>query len=130
MSSGVSSRWAVPERATRAFPWALALLAALAIASPAPALAQAPASRASATDEALRMRVAAALERAADVPGDSITVQVSGGVVTLVGSVLCAECGGNATPGGSGTVQQSLGAVVRAVPGVERVEFRLRYRTE
>ncbi len=79
------------------------------------------------TDQQLKTRVEAALAAAADVPADSITVQVEGGVVTLSGSVVCDACGGNSTPGGTGTVQQSLGAVVRAVPGVERVVFRLRY---
>jgi hypothetical protein len=52
---------------------------------------------------------------------------VSDGIVTLTGSVLCDDCGGRSTPGGTGAVQQSVGALVRAVPGVERVEFRLRY---
>jgi len=47
--------------------------------------------------------------------------------VTISGSVVCQECGGRRTPGGSGTVQQSLGAVVRAIPGVESVEFELEY---
>jgi osmotically-inducible protein OsmY len=81
----------------------------------------------SSEDAALEARVESALEAAADLPADSITVQARGGVITLTGSVVCEPCGGNATPGGAGTVQQSLGAVVRAVPGVERVEFRLRY---
>jgi hypothetical protein len=54
-------------------------------------------------------------------------VQVQGGVVTLSGSVVCEGCGGNATPGGAGTVQQSLGAVVRAIPGVTELRFQLRY---
>ncbi len=79
-------------------------------------------------DEALRARVEAALVAAADLPADSIAVAVRDGAVTLTGSVLCATCGGNATPGGAGTVQQSLGAVVRAVPGVTSVRFALRYR--
>jgi len=57
-------------------------------------------------------------------------VQVRGGVVTLSGSLACGDCGGNATPAGSATVQQGLGALVRAVPGVERVEFRLRYGSD
>ena len=86
-----------------------------------------PAAAQSREDAALEARVVAALEAAADLPADSITVEVRGGVVTLSGSVVCESCGGNATPGGAGTVQQSLGAVVRAGPGVERVEFRLRY---
>ena len=78
-------------------------------------------------DEVLKERVEAALASASDVPADSITVEVSDGVVTLTGSVVCQECGGRRTPGGSGTVQQSLGAIVRAIPGVMSVEFRLEY---
>ena len=49
--------------------------------------------------------------------------------MTLTGSVVCDECGGRRTPGGFGTVQQSLGAVVRAIPGVESVEFELEYES-
>lgn len=89
--------------------------------------ASAPAAAQSNADAELHARVEAAIASAADVPSDSITVQVRAGVVTLSGSVACDGCGGNSTPGGSATVQQSLGAVARAVPGVERVEFRLRY---
>jgi hypothetical protein len=93
------------------------------------ALSAAPvAAQSGPVDEDLRMRVQAAIAAAADLPADSIEVQVLRGVVTLTGSVLCDGCGGNATPGGAGTVQQSLGAVVRAVPGVADVRFRLRYR--
>ena len=88
----------------------------------ASAAAQSPA------DLALKARVEAALVSASDVPADSITVEVSDGVVTLSGSVVCEECGGRRTPPGFGTVQQSLGAVVRAVPGVARLEFKLRYQ--
>lgn len=127
------------SRARRApVPFAALLLGVLsagafALAAPTAAAAQAQSPSAGApavadADATLRARVEAALATAADVPGDSVTIDVSGGVVTIAGSVLCAGCGGNATPGGSGTVQQSLGAVVRAVPGVERVVFRLRYR--
>ncbi len=76
------------------------------------------------SDQVLTERVEEALASATDVPGD-IDVQVSGGVVTLTGSLLCDECGGNQTPGGLGTIQHSIGAVVRAVPGVEQVEFSL-----
>lgn len=79
-------------------------------------------------DLALKARVEAALANASDVPADSITVEVSDGVVTLSGSVVCEECGGRRTPPGFGTVQQSLGAVVRAIPGVARLEFKLRYQ--
>ena len=87
----------------------------------ASAAAQSPA------DSMLKARVEAALVSASDLPADSITVEVSDGVVTLSGSVACEECGGRRTPPGFGTVQQSLGAVVRAVPGVARLEFKLRY---
>ena len=100
--------------------WSIvAVMVALAAAAPAAAQTQA--------DAALQARVEAALASASDVPADSISVQVRQGVVTLTGSVVCDGCGGNATPAGAATVQQSLGAVVRAVPGVERVAFRLRY---
>jgi osmotically-inducible protein OsmY len=78
-------------------------------------------------DEVLQERVEAALASASDVPADALTVVVSDGVVTITGSVVCQECGGRRTPPGFGTVQQSLGAVVRAIPGVERVEFDLEY---
>ena len=71
--------------------------------------------------------VEAAIARASDVPADAITVVVIDGVVTVTGSVVCEECGGRRTPGGFGTVQQSLGAVVRAIPGVQSVEFDLQY---
>ena len=78
-------------------------------------------------DDVLQQRVEAAIARASDVPADSITVVVVDGVVTLTGSVVCEQCGGRRTPGGFGTVQQSLGAVVRAIPGVQSVEFELQY---
>ncbi len=76
------------------------------------------------SDEVLRERVEAVLSNASDVPGE-IEVGVSDGVVTLTGSLLCEDCGGQRTPGGFGTIQQSVGAVVRAIPGVESVEFSL-----
>ncbi len=76
------------------------------------------------SDEVLRERVEAVLANASDVPGD-IQVEVSDGVVTLTGSLLCEECGGLQTPGRFGTIQQSIGAVVRAIPGVETVQFLL-----
>ena len=78
-------------------------------------------------DDGLPERVEAAIARASDVPADAITVVVIDGVVTVTGSVVCEECGGRRTPGGFGTVQQSLGAVVRAIPGVQSVEFDLQY---
>jgi osmotically-inducible protein OsmY len=109
--------------------WIAAAALSLAVATPLVAQSASPAGAVRAdADAALRARVEAALARAADVPADSVTVEVGRGTVTIAGSLLCEGCGGNATPGGSATVQQSLGAVVRAVPGVERVVFRLRYR--
>ena len=92
------------------------------LGAPESAAAQSPA------DLALKVRIETALVAASDVPADSITVAVSQGVVTLTGSVVCQECGGRRTPGGSGTTQQSLGAVVRAIPGVASVEFKLEYQ--
>ena len=76
------------------------------------------------SDEVLRERVEVVLANASDLP-EEIEVEVSDGVVTLTGSLLCEDCGGRQTPGGFGTIQQSIGAVVRAVPGVESVEFSL-----
>jgi hypothetical protein len=105
--------------ATPAGSLAFALL--LSVLGAAPAAAQAT------SDDALRTRVEAALAQASDLPADSISVQVQGGVVTLSGSVVCESCGGAATPGGTGTVQQSLGAVVRAIPGVTSLRFALSY---
>lgn len=86
-----------------------------------------PVETRTAADSALVARVEAALEAASDVPADSLRVEASGDTVVIAGSVLCDDCGGTRTPGGTGTVQQSLGAVVRAVPGVEEVRFYLLY---
>ncbi len=79
-------------------------------------------------DAALEARVANAINNASDLPVDSLSVAARDGVVRVTGSLACADCGGMRTPGGVQTIQQSLGAVVRAVPGVERVEFDLAYR--
>jgi len=98
------------------------LAAASLVAAPTTSAAQ---SRA---DSVLTARVQAAVRAATDLPADSISVSARGGVVTLKGSLLCGDCGGNGTPGGTSTIQQSLSAVVRAVPGVERVVFDLVYR--
>ena len=100
----------------------ICVVAVASLGAPEAAAAQSPA------DSALKVRIEAALVAASDVPADSITVAVSQGVVTLTGSVVCQECGGRRTPGGSGTTQQSLGAVVRAIPGVASVEFKLEYQ--
>ena len=75
------------------------------------------------SDEVLRARVKAALVNAADVPGRAITVEVSDGVVTLTGQVSSA--GQRGVPYPSATVQQSIGALVRAVPGVREVRFSI-----
>ncbi len=79
-------------------------------------------------DAALAARVAAAIAGTSDLPQNSLAVAADGGVVQISGSVACADCGGMLTPGGIQTIQQTLGAVVRAVPGVERVEFDLNYQ--
>ena len=68
----------------------------------------------------------AAVVNASDLP-PGFDVQVSEGVVQIKGSVICDECGGMRTPGHIGTIQQSLGGVVRAIPGVMRVDFDLSY---
>ena len=78
-------------------------------------------------DAALEARVTAAIENSSDLPSGVLTVDASNGIVRITGSVVCENCGGMLTPGGTQTIQQSLGAVVRAVPGVERVEFDLEY---
>lgn len=74
-------------------------------------------------DSEIEAQVRSALDLAADVPGPQLNVEVRNGLVTLTGSTACADCGGQATPGGDGTVEQSIGAVVRAVPGVVDVRF-------
>ncbi len=66
-----------------------------------------------ADDATLRARVEAALDSATDVDSDRIHVEADEGVVTLTGQVA------------SGTEQQSVGAIVRAVPGVKKVRFSL-----
>ena len=80
------------------------------------------------SDSVLEERIVIALESASDLPANAIMVEASNGIVTLTGSVVCDSCGGTRTPAGVRTIQQSLGAVVRAVPGVERVEFDIQYQ--
>ncbi|HJN43527.1 MAG: BON domain-containing protein [Vicinamibacterales bacterium] len=75
------------------------------------------------SDDVLKTRVEAALANAEDVPGEEITVEVTDGVVTLSGKVPSDGQRGVPYPGA--TVQQSIGAVVRAVPGVEEVRFSI-----
>lgn len=103
--------------------WAGGLIFAVALTVGAPSGASAQ----SAADQALLERVEAAIRSASDLPADSIEVSVSDGVVTLRGALVCDGCGAGATPGGTATLEQNLGAVVRAVPGVEKVEFELEY---
>lgn len=79
-------------------------------------------SIAEADDEQLRVNVEAALFAASDLPSD-LMVQVTDGVALISGSLDCEDCGGMRTPGTVDTIQQSLGAVVRAVPGVSDVQY-------
>lgn len=92
------------------------------------ACASGPAGAQSAADAALAARVSAAIANASDLPADAFAVDARDGVVRITGSVACEACGGMQTPGGIQSIQQSLGAVARAVPGVERVEFDLEYQ--
>ena len=64
-------------------------------------------------DDVLKTRVETALASASDVHADGLTVAARRGVVTLTGHVA------------SGTEQQAVGAIVRAIPGVEGVSFSL-----
>ena len=81
------------------------------------------------TDLELAGRVQAALQSASDLPRE-LSVEVTDGVVRISGALACEDCGGNRTPGNIGTIQQSLGTVVRAVPGVTEVRFQLDYTNE
>ncbi|MDD9890672.1 MAG: BON domain-containing protein [Gammaproteobacteria bacterium] len=82
-----------------------------------------------AVDANIKAQVESALANALDLP-QGFTVDVSEGVVLISGSMVCEDCGGMRTPGNIGTIQQSLGGVVRAVPGVMRVDFDLSYGSE
>lgn len=75
-------------------------------------------------DEQIKSQIESSIARSADLP-QQIGVQVREGVVTISGTLDCEGCGGMRTPGNFGTVQQSLGAVVRAVAGVREVIFDL-----
>lgn len=74
------------------------------------------------TDAELLAQVEALLGRQSDLPS-GLEVSVNAGVVTIGGSLACEACAGWETPGTFGSVQQSIGAVVRAVPGVVEVQF-------
>ena len=75
------------------------------------------------SDTELQRNVEIALSGASDDLPQRIQVDVSSGVVRVTGTLSCETCGGNVTPGQNGTIQQSLGAVIRTVPGVKDVEF-------
>lgn len=75
-------------------------------------------------DAQLQSRIETVLASTPDVP-PALRVAVSDGRVTISGSLACEDCGGRQTPAANGTIQQSIGAIVRAVPGVMDVEFVL-----
>ncbi len=74
------------------------------------------------TDAELQTQIEALIKQQSDLP-QGLQVTVTEGRVMLTGSLECEECGGNATPGTEDTIQQSLGAVVRAIPGVIDLQF-------
>ena len=75
-------------------------------------------------DDRIQSQVESVIARASDLP-TGLMVEVNQGVVSVSGSLDCENCGGMRTPNNLGTIQQSLGAMVRAVPGVTKVEFSL-----
>jgi hypothetical protein len=75
-------------------------------------------------DDRIQSQVEAVIASASDLP-TGLSIEVSQGVVSVSGSLDCENCGGMRTPNTVGTIQQSLGAMVRAVPGVTGVEFSL-----
>ena len=75
-------------------------------------------------DEQIKSQIESTIALSEDLP-QQIGVQVLEGVVIITGVLDCEDCGGMRTPGNLGTVQQSLGAVVRAVEGVREVIFDL-----
>lgn len=83
-----------------------------------------PAEEAMSNDDQLTLQVEAALASTTDVP-QGLIVEISQGHAHISGSLTCDDCGGMRTPGTIDTIQQSLGAIVRAVPGITSVEFSL-----
>lgn len=75
-------------------------------------------------DAQIKSQIESSIARSKDLP-QQIGVQVRDGVVIISGTLDCEGCGGMRTPGTLGSVQQSLGAVVRAVAGVRKVIFEL-----
>ena len=88
-------------------------------------VAEQPSDAVLSSDEQLRQRVEAALAANAADLGQGFQVEAINGNVSLTGSLNCEECGGMRTPGTFDTIQQSIGAIVRAIPGVESVNFAL-----
>lgn len=74
------------------------------------------------SDAELQTQIESVLRQQSDLP-QGLQVTVTDGRVMVTGSLECEACGGNATPGTKDTIQQSLGAVVRAVPGVVDLQF-------
>ncbi len=77
-------------------------------------------------DQFLQEQVEQVLAQASDLP-DGLIVEVDGSTVTIAGSVRCDDCGGMRTPGNVGTIEQSMGAMIRAVPGIEQIDFAITY---
>jgi len=77
-------------------------------------------------DVRIKSQVESAIVGAADLP-DGFSVTVDGGLVSIGGTLACEDCGGMRTPANIGSIQQTLGAIVRSVPGVRQVQFDLDY---
>lgn len=80
------------------------------------------------TDDLLRARVVAALTNASDLPGRDIAVEVKSGIVILRGRISASSMRGVTYP--TAMMQQSVGAVVRAVPGVKQIQFSIQIEPE
>ncbi|NQV69876.1 MAG: BON domain-containing protein [Pseudohongiella sp.] len=76
------------------------------------------------SDDQLKAQVEAAFASTSDVP-QGLSIEVSQGKAVISGSLSCEDCAGMSTPANYGTIQQSLGAIARAVPGITGVEFSL-----
>ena len=104
----------------------LLVLTLLVGCSPAPVIGDASVNESMPVfnDEQIKSQIESTIALSEDLP-QQIGVQVLEGVVIITGVLDCEGCGGMRTPGNLGTVQQSLGAVVRAVEGVREVIFDL-----
>jgi osmotically-inducible protein OsmY len=80
-------------------------------------------------DDQIQTQVESAIANASDLPS-GLSIDVTNGVVSISGSVACEDCPGLRTPANVGTIQQTLGAIVRAIPGVTRVDFDLDYGSD